>query len=122
MNEQDRQSLAAVLRVSNGDGTLTEAREKSGLSLGQVARLAGITRARIAEIESTSTLTLEEWTKFRLLYGVPGFVTPRPEGEARTVLQCLDCYALWCEGEEPRHTNQCELVRISREAGRFFRG
>jgi transcriptional regulator with XRE-family HTH domain len=121
MNDHDHQSLATLLRICNGDGTFTEARERSGLSLGQTARLAGITRERVVEIESTSVLTPEKRTKLRLLYGVDRFVTPRPAGEARTVLQCLDCHALWCEGEAPRHTNQCEIIRASREAGRLPR-
>lgn len=103
----DRKIIDELTRISDGGGTIQEARVHSGLSAGQAARLAGVPKARIEAIEATQELDIEEWSKLCLLYDVSAFVTPKPAGDGRPIQQCGECHHVWCEGDPSHHERHC---------------
>lgn len=108
MPEADREQLRTVLRVSQGGGSIREAREHSGLTIGQAARLSGVGAERLAAIETNpSEVTTQEWAMLVTLYDVPNFTTPRPDGHAADVLQCRACGYLTVAGGPFRHAVRC---------------
>lgn len=114
--------LAKVVRVTTGGGTFREARDISGLSLGQVELLTGILRGRVLAIEDDGGCGAQEWEVLRVLYDVDGFKSPRPSGDAGAVTQCRDCHCVytlastspWVPSGE-RHRDQCAWLRQLRE-------
>lgn len=52
MADADKQHLRDVLRVVDGGGTMREAREHAGLSLGQAAKVLHTTRDHLRAVEN----------------------------------------------------------------------
>lgn len=103
-------SFSEVQRIVGGNGTFTEARVASGLTLAQASRLSGLMLSRLTTIETIpDTVTAQEWAMLLVLYDVDGFAERRPEGTALPVSQCRSCHAL--SVTEQRHTAQCETLR-----------
>jgi hypothetical protein len=70
----DLAKVARTLEIAGGRGTVREARETAGLSIGQAMRLVPWDRARMEEIEATGIMSPEEHTALCSLYDVAGFV------------------------------------------------
>lgn len=70
----DYSKLARTLEIAAGRGTVREARETAGLSIGQAMTLVPWDRARMEEIEASGIMSPEEHAKLCSLYDVVGFV------------------------------------------------
>lgn len=66
--------IARTLEIAAGRGTIREAREAAGLSLGQAVRLVPWDRAHMEAIEATGVMLPEERAALCSVYGVAGFV------------------------------------------------
>lgn len=119
MTPDDQQRLARIQSILAGNGTAKEARETSGLSMGQASRVAGVCVRRLIDMEcgyeEWVPVTPDEYARLLAVYDVPRFSGANVvAGPAREVRQCLDCHAAWSEGETERHTTQCALMREAR--------
>lgn len=79
MTEADKALLRDVIRVTDGGGTMREAREHAGLSVGQAAKMLGIDRGMLAAYEDCALPTPAEVRKRMMdLYDVDGFADDGP--------------------------------------------
>ena len=79
MTDDDKARLRDVIRVTDGCGTMREAREHAGLSVGQSAKMLGIDRGLLAAYEDRALPTPAE-VRGRMmdLYEVDGFADDGP--------------------------------------------
>lgn len=76
-----RKTLAELERIVMGGGSPREAREASGLSLAQAARVTGVDRERIEAIEAGDAVaTSAEFAALCAAYDVAGWVRPAKGG------------------------------------------
>lgn len=108
MTPDDQRKIDRILRICQGGGTVAEAREVSGLSMGQARRVLGFTRERMAALESGATPTAREYAMMAEAFDVAGFTVAHDGGALPEVLQCADCLYLWAADEEPRHSTLCD--------------
>lgn len=70
MTADDKQQLRDVLRVTEGGGTMREAREHAGLSVGQAAKVLGTPRDHLRAVENGETRDDLLVRRMRKAYGV----------------------------------------------------
>lgn len=70
---EDLARIARVKAIIQGHGTLAEARETAGLSVGQAAKLLGWPRERILALEAGATATTAERGALCDAYDVAGW-------------------------------------------------
>ncbi len=75
----DLGQVARVMEIAKGGGTVAQAREASGLSVGQAVKLLGWERARLVAIEAGEVMAPTERAALCVLYEVSGFVEA-PQG------------------------------------------
>lgn len=74
MTEADKALLRDVIRVTDGGGTMREAREHAGLSVGQAAKMLGTKTSTLRAVESGSASPSPMMRVMMLaLYDVDGF-------------------------------------------------
>lgn len=71
----DAAKVLRLIEITEGKGTLTEAREAAGLSIGQAATVLGWTRERVRELEAGAVATDAERRAMCLAYDVAGWST-----------------------------------------------
>lgn len=69
--------VARIMEVERGNGTLAEARETAGLSVGQAAMVTGLAKDRLRELEGGAVATDEERRVLCLTYAVDGWIAPK---------------------------------------------
>lgn len=69
--------VARIMEVERGNGTLAEARETAGLSVGQAATVTGLAKDRLRELEGGAVATDEERRVLCLTYAVDGWIAPK---------------------------------------------
>ena len=76
MTNEDETRLSKLFAIVAGHGTLREAREAAGLTIGQASRVLGWSRDRIAAMEDGAEPTEVERAAMLEAYGVDGWVSP----------------------------------------------
>lgn len=76
MTNEDEARLNKLFAIVAGHGTLREAREAAGLTLGQASRVLGWPRERIAALEDGAEPTDTERSILLDAYDVEGWVKP----------------------------------------------
>ena len=73
----DAAKVLRLIEITECKGTLPEARDAAGLSVGQAATVLGWARERIRELEAGAVATDAERRALCLAYDVAGWVAPK---------------------------------------------